>query len=1753
MNSEKFRKNVQRAENEVRELVSQEKHIDTINTSNVRTYIDSLRSARNNYVVVLDEFSQFLSRANTTESTQECELINTNARAQERDVTQLVDHMATYIGTSRVSSTRTSATEKRARAEAARIRLEYARKEAAMQKQAAAMQNQAAILDADLGVLREEKEAMAADIEAKYIEEAEKGIPPLDLPFQNPDEKSREYVDNLEFGASAKIKVEPGVYTVPPDLNPDLKPVSVGNKSGNDIDTLTIFLLRKELMPKRLQKFNEKSQTFHLWKTSFKTVMAELQASPEEEVDFLVSHLGNESRVWAESLHAANAADPRRGLELIWERLEHCFGSPEKIEESLRTRIENFPQVTTRDLRKLYDLSDLLLEIQSIKCQARYSTQFSMFDSSAGANLIVTKLPYNMQQKWIVHASRYKKDKSVMFPHFAVLVNFVSDMSKTYNDPAFQLTSLGSYDQPKYSQRPSKVNSPRMSNFKMNRGQVLVNRKTALNDNNSDVSQKTFESTANVRCPIHHAGHSLLDCNAFKQKTMEARRAFLKEKGICYRCLMSNEHMAMKCTMSIKCDKCGKGHQTMMHREITAQIGTEKTGGVNVTSKCTNLCGLGYKGRSCGKIVLVNVFNRDQPEKSEVVYAILDDQSNRSLIAPELCDKLNVANEVSEYTLSSCSGSVVMAGRRATGLSVSSLDGFTKLELPTLVECDEIPQDRSEIPTPEVALNFTHLEKLAQSIPPLEEDCEIQLLIGRDLPAAHHVLDQVLGPREAPFAVQLSLGWVIIGEVCLGKIHQPDSVKVCFTTISNENRGTTFSPCESFLKVKERESDLLFQKSPDDNKVGLSADDREFLKMMDKEFTKDDSGLWTAPLPFRTLRPTIPDNRDQAFKRAVLLKRSLAKNPEKCNHMVQFMQKIFDSDAAKKVSENEENGQERWYLPLFGVYHPKKRDKIRGVFDSSVFYKGCCLNELLLSGPNLTNSLLGVLLRFRRDKYAFTADIEQMFYRFLVNAEHRTFLRFLWFENNNPERPLVIYQMRVHVFGNRPSPAVATYGLRKAVKNAEPDVQQFVQRDFYVDDALASRPSHEEAVGLLRSTKEALSENGKIRLHKIASNDVEIMNKFPKEELSTTFKDLDLDDTLPVQHSLGLTWDLNQDVFSFIAPAVEKPFTRRGLLSTINSVFDPVGFVAPFTISGKMLLRKACPDGSSWDDPLPETHVKEWESWKTVLEKLNGYKVPRMYISESLSLASDYKICIFSDASESAIAAAGYVVIDRPDSSMIGFIMGKAKLAPKNGHSIPRLELCAAVLAVEVGTFIAEQLDILPSAFRFFTDSKVVLGYIYNRSRRFYTYVSNRVAQIHDFSRPEQWNHVATDLNPADVATRSISDVDSVHVALQKWLAGPTYLIEEEFSLTGPSSFPLELPDEDADVRPEVVVKTTKLESTLPSILDSAERFSTWYSFIRAICTLIHIARTFAGLTMCTGWHVCRENTAPYLQQEAKHLILLMLQRKHFPGEIIALQSNEPISRKSSIISLSPYLDGDGMLRVGGRIKGLSKDLGIASAIPLLVQKDRITKLLVSHYHRQTFHQGRHFTEGAIRSNGLWVIGAKRLVSSIIHDCVTCRKLRGSLLLQKMADLPCDRLSPGPPFSAVGVDVFGPWDIVTRRTRGGSANGKRWAVMFSCLTTRSTHIEVIEDMSASCFINALRRMVAIRGPVRILRSDRGTNFVGAADEIGAHVVNVEDPTFRAKLDQQGIMWYFNAPMRLIWEGYGKGRSVWQEEYWMASS
>lgn len=163
-------------------------------------------------------------------------------------------------------------------------------------------------------------------------------------------------------------------------------------------------------------------------------------------------------------------------------------------------------------------------------------------------------------------------------------------------------------------------------------------------------------------------------------------------------------------------------------------------------------------------------------------------------------------------------------------------------------------------------------------------------------------------------------------------------------------------------------------------------------------------------------------------------------------------------------------------------------------------------------------------------------------------------------------------------------------------------------------------------------------------------------------------------------------------------------------------------------------------------------------------------------------------------------------------------------------------------------------------------------------------------------------------------------------------------------------------------------------------------------------------------------------------------------------------------------------------------------------------------------------------------------MGAKRLISTIILKCVLCRKLRGRFEEQKMASLRSDRLTVDPPFTHIGLDVFGPWSATARRTRANSAESKRWAVMFTCLCTRAVHIEVVESMSTSSFINALRRFLSIRGPVKNLRSDEGTNFVGACNELQ---INVDDPEIKEYLQDQSCTWTFNAPhsshMGGVWE------------------
>ena len=708
-----------------------------------------------------------------------------------------------------------------------------------------------------------------------------------------------------------------------------------------------------------------------------------------------------------------------------------------------------------------------------------------------------------------------------------------------------------------------------------NTRQRITSTKTEITETEPRTDEETpIVSDPSKWCFLHEKPHPLRACRALKAKPYRERTDLLSQHRVCFRCVTSSSHCAKDCAFTPHCRVCNSNkHVTVLHPDNTKQDtkasarteqqhGEEPAEGTSqqaetptVTNRCTEVCSqtTGGAGRSCAKICLANVYAESAPEKKIRAYVIIDDQSNYSLCRGKLFDLLNIEGSTTPYTLKTCSRVKETKGRRGQGLVIESIDQRIKCRLPTLTECDEIPNNREEIPTPQVAQAHPHLMHIAKEIPELDDRAEILLLVGRDIPSLHKVHESRNGSRNAPWGQRLELGWVVIGNACLNGAHEPGQISTFKTQVLHNGRPSLFVPCPNRFHVKhgttsaawgDQEENTpffgsafddglvrnVFVRTQHDNKPGTSTEDRRFLEIMEHGMTKDENGSWEAPLPLRHAVKELLTSRGNAMKRLKSTRRTLDRKPTMKAQYFAFMQKIFDHDHAELVPAESLNcSKSCWYLPHFGIYHPKKPDKIRVVFDSAAECDGTSLNSLPLSGPDLTNGLLGVLLRFRQNPVAMVADIEQMFHSFKVKEGHRDLLRFLWYKNNDPNGEITEYRMKVHIFWNTSSPAVANYGLRKTAEVGEDefgsDAKAFVNRNFYVDDGLHSAPTTEDAIDLLRRTQTMLA-TANLRLHKVASSHAEVMGAFPSEDHASGLHNLDFSKgPIPVQRSLGVYWD----------------------------------------------------------------------------------------------------------------------------------------------------------------------------------------------------------------------------------------------------------------------------------------------------------------------------------------------------------------------------------------------------------------------------------------------------------------------------------------------------------------------------------------------------------------------------------------------------------------------------------------------------
>ncbi|VDI26079.1 Hypothetical predicted protein [Mytilus galloprovincialis] len=760
-------------------------------------------------------------------------------------------------------------------AETARKKLEFAQEESDLLTQKAEYEATCIIEKAKLAAkekgLSARKEAAVAMAELNAIEEDETESESSDNGSEIVKiQLTKRYVEDQNKILSKENDKEKYI-SKPSQLDPSVPSFKPSNllttkETGQIIkhvkqedvnNNFAMFLMKKDLLSSRIHKFDDCPENYVSWKDTFKCVVHEIGATATEELDLLLQYTGVNSRKQVISIKVANAGYPTSALERAWNRLDSRYGSPEKVETALKMKLSSMPKITYKDKNKLYELSDVLAEIQAVKEKPEYSALLSFYDTSMGVNPTISKLPAGLQSKWRDRAASYKRKHCVIFPPFTFFCDFVLEMAEVMNDPSFDFEFSGMSHEPRTNYRNVSV------------------AKTEIDNN-----------TNTPKCIIHNANHSLDDCRVFRHKTLDERRSLLKQHGICFRCCVS-QHLRKDCHENIKCSECkGTSHTTAMHvfkigsqdgikskpEASVSNYGEEKSPKEEVNSKCTEVC-KGGVGKSCAKIVLLDILHAQKPNSRMRIYAIIDEQSNSSLVHGDILDYFGIEAE--------------------------------------------------------------------------------------DLMQAHHVLDQKIGKPYQPYAQRLKLGWIIVGESCLDGAHIPKDASVLKTFIDVNGKSSVLEPCSSKFNVSDCEQDKhLFKTTKDDDKPSLSIEDRSFLELMDTEMKRDDnSHNWIAPLPFKPNRKQLPNNRTQALHRARSFDATLRKDPVKRQHVNEFMTALFENGHAERAPVLEPNS-ECWYLPLFGIYNPQKKDRIRIVFDSSAKFQGLSLNDVLMTGPNLTNNLL---------------------------------------------------------------------------------------------------------------------------------------------------------------------------------------------------------------------------------------------------------------------------------------------------------------------------------------------------------------------------------------------------------------------------------------------------------------------------------------------------------------------------------------------------------------------------------------------------------------------------------------------------------------------------------------------------------------------------------------------------------------------------------------------------------------------------
>ncbi|GFY33024.1 integrase catalytic domain-containing protein [Trichonephila clavipes] len=618
---------------------------------------------------------------------------------------------------------------------------------------------------------------------------------------------------------------------------------------------------------------------------------------------------------------------------------------------------------------------------------------------------------------------------------------------------------------------------------------------------------------------------------------------------------------------------------------------------------------------------------------------------------------------------------------------------------------------------------------------------------------------------------------------------------------------------------------------------------------------------------------------------------------------------------------------------------------------------------------------------------------------------------------------------------------------------------------------------------------------------------------------------------------------------------VKEDVFESEVLSVIAKLYDPLGFLGPVIAKAKVFLQQLWQYKLDWDDVLPNSIANEWREFVTTLKCIEEVKINRFIMADNnvrivlQGFADAFKRPTersFTYSSVSQTGGAIKIEIEKGGASIESLrstdlqcflhngaakgsiLASKSRVAPIRVISIPRLELCACVLLAQLVKKIRSTLRLNISDIVLHTDFNYCIGMVkYTPANRLKTFVANRVAKVQELTEGFQWNHVPSVLNPADLVPRGLHPCDLPNLRL--WWHGPQFLGKGKLSSEETSLSPVKECEYSKELKTgsssdiitsSVCVSTNCVSSILSTLLCKSN------SYIKIVRIFSYVLR-FSNNVNKRKLTLSGPLSATDIDQ-AETKLIRMVQEQVFLAEIKSLQSKGVVSPNSKLRNLNPFIDSDGLLRIGGWLS--NSDLPYVNKHPaILPGNHNLTVQIFVHFHRKNLHTGASSLLHYVREK-FWPLNGRSLCKKVEHECLVCFKSRPLVTSQLMGNLPHDRVVPDYPFNCSGVDFCGPFMIRHKNQRKGILH-KIYICVFVCFVSKAIHIEIVSDLTSDAFIATLKRFFSRRGKCAKLYSDNGKTFVGANKELKRFLKLIEDSddNLAGFLSAEGIEWKFIPP------------------------